>query len=152
MEETYCIELIDDDSAWRESLADYLRGKGFRVLLAGSAEQGLNMLKKGGIRVIVCDYNLPDEDGLKLVRKIRALRLAVVILMVSSDDEPTLQERAFRAGVQAFLAKTAGAGTLLQKIRQLTGAPRHALTVRSVLEVWQRLLPAPFQDERRASA
>jgi DNA-binding response OmpR family regulator len=118
MEQKPCIEIIDDDRAWRESLADYLRSKGFRVLLAGNAEQGLRILRLGSVTAVVCDYHLPGEDGLKLVKRIRALPLDVTIVMASSDDEPGLRGRAMAAGVQAFLDKITAPHTLLKFLQR----------------------------------
>jgi DNA-binding response OmpR family regulator len=152
MDQSPCIELIDDDPAWRETLADYLRSKGFRVVVAGTGEQGLKLLRRDRISMVVCDYNLAGEDGLGVVRRIHSSVHGVVILMVSNDDEPSLAKRALAAGAHAFLPKTISPTTLLQQIRQLSGVTSESYCWHRMLQLWQRLLPAPFSDKRRASA
>jgi DNA-binding response OmpR family regulator len=152
MEQLPCVELIDDDTAWRETFADYLRSKGFRVLVAANSEQGLRLLRKGAVSIVVCDYNLPEENGLKLVKRIRASTVAVAILMLSNDEEPSLPGRVLAAGAQAFLTKTTPPHVLVQKIRQLTGEHRDTSVRHGMFQIWQRLLPSPFRNKQRASA
>jgi DNA-binding response OmpR family regulator len=152
VEQVFWVELIDDDPVWRESLADYLRQKGFRVQTAATADQGLRLLGGGVFSLVVCDYHLAGDDGLKLVELIRASHLSVNILMVSSTDEGSLPERALAAGAQAFLSKTSSPHTLLHRIRQLTGNHIENASRHGRLQLWQRLLPSPARNNRRASA
>jgi len=120
--------------------------------VAGYAEQGLRLLSNGAVSKVVCDYNLPEENGLKLVKRIRALTIAMTIVMLSDEDEPTLPRRVLAAGAQAFLTKTTPAHILLQKIRLLTCDLADKSIWNRTLQLCQRLHPSSFQNKRRASA
>jgi DNA-binding response OmpR family regulator len=65
------IALIDDDRAWRETLADFLCGKGFDVYPAEDARGGLDLLDRNDIRMAIIDYHMGELDGLALLRRLR---------------------------------------------------------------------------------
>ena len=137
------ILLIDDDSFWLESLAEYLRRKGFAVLEARSADEALALLEKEEVSLIISDYKLPGMDGLHLVRHLRHQQRRVAIVMLSSEDEATLADRAVSAGAHAFFAKAAAPSQLLRKIRQIISAALVKELTAPALHLWQRLLPNP---------
>src|SRR5438552_8770668 len=95
--------LIDDDPFWLESLAEYLRRKGFHVMEARDAMEGLERLETEEVSLVISDYNLPDMNGLRLLRHLRHRRRQMAILIISSEDEPSLPNRIVSAGAIAFL-------------------------------------------------
>src|SRR5947209_7505702 len=100
------IALIDDDPDWVETLADYLRRKGFQVQTANAAMQGLSLLERHTIPLALVDLHMPDMSGLELVRRVRQANLPVSVLLISSDDEPTLPQRALAEGAMGFIPKS----------------------------------------------
>src|SRR5436190_13245586 len=94
------IMLIDDDPDWAETLADYLRGNGFRVRVANNGPAGLEFLAKHAIPLALVDWNMPDLDGLELLRQLQQLNREISVLLLSSDDEPSLPARAAAAGAR----------------------------------------------------
>jgi DNA-binding NarL/FixJ family response regulator len=137
------IALIDDDRSWLEVLSEYLQRKGFCVLTAADPLEGLALLGKDNISIVICDYDMPGMTGLDLIRSIRRQPGDVAIVMVSNDEEPSLASRAMAEGARGFLAKTASAGQLLRKLRQILADQSTTSTQRSALHPWQRLLPSP---------
>jgi DNA-binding NarL/FixJ family response regulator len=141
------IALIDDDPAWRESLAEYFSGKGFVVHTADNGARGLALLEKTGIRVAVIDLHMPVMDGLELLHQLSRRRLLVGVLVVSSDDEPDVAARVLAAGALAFLSKTASPRFILDAVRQaLRFLDRTAAHSRRLLTGPRRVtrcLPAP---------
>jgi DNA-binding response OmpR family regulator len=136
------IVLIDDDRAWLEALSEYLRSQGFDVLATVSPLEGLQLAHAQQAALVVCDYNMPQIDGLQLVHLLRERAYRAAVLMVSNASERSLARRALAAGAQAFLEKSTAPGQLLRKVRQLLeSAPREDQP--DVLKLWQRLLPGP---------
>src|SRR5438270_11127664 len=88
------IVLIDDDRAWRETLADYLSEKGFQVHTAEGGTHGLKLLEEYDVPLALVDYHMPGMDGLELLRHLRRQQRKVAVLLFSSDDDPSLQARA----------------------------------------------------------
>lgn len=141
------IVLIDDNRAWLETLAEYLREKGCTVFTASDAPQGLAHLTRNDVALVVCDYHLPGLNGLELVRQLRKQQKDVAVLMVSSEEEPALAARALAEGARAFLAKTTSPNVLLRQLRQLAEAAS-LWCGRAGLRPWQRLLPSPTRAGR----
>src|SRR5207253_563893 len=112
------ILLIDDDLLWLETLAEFLRRRGFLVAEAADADRALEILEREEISLVITDYRLPGMDGLHLLRHIRRRRRKVAVVMISGEDEPSLPHRVLSAGALVFLTKTTAPGQLLRKIRQ----------------------------------
>jgi two-component system response regulator DctR len=112
------IALIDDDRAWRETLSDYLGEKGFHVFAAEGARRGLAILAANDIALAIIDFHMPEMSGLELLRYLRRRPRRVTALMVSSDDDPSLAERALAEGARAFLSKTTAPPVLLRTLLQ----------------------------------
>lgn len=131
------IALIDDDRAWLETLAEFLGGKGFQVRTAVGGSGGLALLEQGDIGVAVVDFHMPGCDGLELLRQLRQRRRDVGVLLMSSDDDPRLPERALAAGAAAFLSKNLAPVLLLRSLLEVLSS----LAERGV--PWDRCLPVP---------
>lgn len=67
----YRILVVDDEEPIRKMLATAFAEIGFTVVLAGSAEEALEILKKERIQVMFLDLKLPNMNGLELCRQIR---------------------------------------------------------------------------------
>ena len=59
--------VVDDDRPLLESMADYLRSLGHRTETATSCQEAIDRMKEYPFDVVVCDVNLPDQDGFKLL-------------------------------------------------------------------------------------
>jgi two-component system C4-dicarboxylate transport response regulator DctD len=150
METRLRIVLIDDNCAWLEVLSEYLRARGFQVLTAVNALQGLCLLDSQDVSLVVCDYNMPGINGLQLLRVLQARQRQVAVLMMSNHEERFVGKKALAAGAQAFLEKTASPSLLLRIVRQLLETSM-AQNSSNVLKLWQRLLPGPKKAGRRQS-
>lgn len=73
------IVVCDDDETSRLLTAHMLRREGFAILETGDAAEALAMWRRGGVRALVTDLDLPGMGGLELIRRVRA---------ESADDGP----------------------------------------------------------------
>jgi len=96
---------VDDDEKIRELLHVMLRRKGHHVITARSGQQGLELFRRERPHVTILDFELPDRDGLAVLREIRAVdpRAPVIMLTGAGTDERKQQAR--ELGVTEFLAK-----------------------------------------------
>jgi DNA-binding NarL/FixJ family response regulator len=90
------------------------------IRLAGeaeTAEQTLDLLKRGGVDVLLMDLNMPGATGADLVGRVRALRADLPILVLTMHNEPEMASRVLRAGANGYITKDCDLGVLLPAIR-----------------------------------
>jgi CheY-like chemotaxis protein len=75
---------VDDESSGLLMRRLLLESQGYRVLTADSGEQGLAMLSAQAIDLILLDYMMPGEDGGMVAEKMRKIRPAIPILMLTA--------------------------------------------------------------------
>ena len=77
---------IDDDHSMLGYQRALLERRGFTVLTAASARQGLQIALACAVAAVIVDYHMPDMNGHELATEIKRLRPQVPIVMVSSDE------------------------------------------------------------------
>jgi DNA-binding response OmpR family regulator len=138
------ILLIDDDRAWLDTLSDYLHDRGFEVSTAEGSVRGEDVLAQLDFLVAVIDYHMPDMDGLELLRRIRGRRPDVAVLLLSSEDDPSVARRALEEGATAFLSKTTAPALLLRTLLLLLVTSMTETILQRILSGRSaRMLPAP---------
>lgn len=81
------ILIVDDEKEIRNLIAIYLKNEGFHVLEAGDGEQGLNLLKKHKVHLIVLDIMMPKIDGIEMCMKVREIaEMPIIMLSAKSQD------------------------------------------------------------------
>jgi two-component system chemotaxis response regulator CheY len=114
--------VVDDFLPMRILLGQTLRGWGFDVVLA---ENGLDALEKlvasGPFDLAFVDWNMPEMNGLELVRAMRAERVldAMRIMMITTSTETKHIAAALDAGADEYLMKPFTAGGLRDKLALL---------------------------------
>jgi DNA-binding response OmpR family regulator len=96
---------VDDDVKIRELLHVMLRRKGHHVITANNGQQGIELFRRERPQITILDFEMPDMDGLAVLRAIRAVdsQASVIMLTGAGSDERKQQARAL--GVTEFLAK-----------------------------------------------
>ena len=124
-----CVLVVDDQIGLAENIAEILQGVGFQTEVAGSAEEGLARVAKGGISAVVTDFKLPGASGAQMIEELRRRGEGMPVLMMSAyTDEGTIgQSRA--AGAWLFLPKPVPLSTLLDAFESLAQQPASALVV-----------------------
>ena len=80
---------------------------------------GLEALAKGGIEMIITDWNMPEMDGLEFVQSVRAQQVQLPILMVTTNAAKEDIVQALQAGVNNYVVKPFTPDTLREKIEAL---------------------------------
>ena len=101
------ILVIDDDPVIRSLVGDMLRGLGHDVSTAESGSEGLRMLASEIPQVIFLDYQLPDMNGLEVLKKVRAQQntCSLPVVVLSASDESAFQKEAGQAGASRCMEK-----------------------------------------------
>lgn len=104
--ENITILVADDDPLVREMIAMILQDEGYAV---ETAEEGADALKKfgagDGIGLIVSDMNMPELDGLGLIKAVRGLGSDVPIIILTGNSEVTTAIQALKTGASDYILK-----------------------------------------------
>ena len=109
---------IDDDDGVLCYQRALLERRGFKVLTAVSARQGLQMAAVCAVAAVIVDYHMPEMNGHEVATEIKRLRPQVPIVMVSSDEE--IPEPALHV-VDALVSKNEQPSRLLPVIARICG-------------------------------
>lgn len=101
------ILVVDDEPDVTETLRSALELAGHEVLTAGTAAMGIAIATTGSPDLVVLDLRLPDEDGLKVVSKLRP-GFEAPILILSGVKDDRVKVAALTAGADDFLGKPFG--------------------------------------------
>ncbi|MDP6040745.1 MAG: response regulator [Candidatus Latescibacteria bacterium] len=70
---TLSILVIDDDPNIRQSIETYLIDREHRVMLASNGEEGLDLLRKETVDIVITDVKMPGMDGFEVLREVQNL-------------------------------------------------------------------------------
>ena len=115
---------IDDDSDALSYHKALLERRGYDVLIAASAREGLRLAAVCPIAAVVVDYHMPEMNGHEVATEIKRIRPRVPIVMVSSDN--AIPELVLDA-VDAFVPKDEAHILLLPLIDQICDESRSRL-------------------------
>lgn len=119
----FAVLLVDDHPLFRDGLATALRHQvpTLQVHAVATLDQALEVLCSDGeaFDLVLLDYRLPGEDGLRGAERLRARCPSVGIGLMSGVDDPTLPRRAYDAGLMAYLPKALELPALLSCLRRL---------------------------------
>lgn len=97
--------VIDDDASMLELATFHLSDEGFQVSTASRGDAGLTLASEHQFDVVLTDLNLPDIDGIELVRRLRELSPDTEIIMVSGYGSVAKAVEATKAGAFFFVEK-----------------------------------------------
>lgn len=117
------ILVIEDDDGARSALASLLEDDGFAVRAARTGGEGIELAGEFRPHAIICDYSLPDVDGLAVMRRLRADHGDLFVIMVTAGRFDPAGERDLRAEADVFLDKPVDLMALRSALqRAITGA------------------------------
>ena len=120
------ILIIDDDPALLEALADTLRIKLFRVVIA-AANNGAEGLSRAGsdcYDIILCDVSMADINGLTLLSKLKHIGPDSAIIMMTGEGEESISRMALRLGAIERINKPFDRLTLVRILKEVLQAQR----------------------------
>lgn len=98
--------VIDDSGLVRRQVASVLKESGYSVV---EASDGFDALAKLGAtpstRLIVCDVNMPNMNGLEFLENLRSKNNDVPVVMLTTEGQPELIHRAKSLGEKGWIVK-----------------------------------------------
>ena len=99
------VHIIDDDDDVRDSLAFLLDTAGLHVEAYASAPAFLAALPSGPRGCVVTDARMPDMTGLELLKRLKAEKLALPVIVMTGHGDVPLAVEAMKAGAADFIEK-----------------------------------------------
>lgn len=117
--------VVDDSSAMRAFVRAALEegGVATEVIEASSGFEALRILPREPFEVAIVDVNMPDVNGLELIRFMRKSdkHASTPLLIISSEASERDRERGLSLGANAYLAKPFTAEALIEVVKRLAG-------------------------------
>lgn len=154
--QTHKIVVVDDEAAARDMIGDYLKMHGFAVSLCDGGRSLRDHVRKETPDLVVLDLNMPEEDGLSLVRFLKQDRPRLPIIMLTATASPIDRVVGLELGADDYIAKPAELRELLARIRSVlrrsggTAAPGAANPNETVKigTKWLDLASRSLRDEK----
>ncbi len=132
------ILIVDDETAIREQISEYLAAFGLQSDTAANAEEALVMLKNKQYDVVITDIKMPGMDGLALTDIIKK-NYAADVIVITGYDKNYSYEDAVKLGASDFVFKPVRLEELLLRLRRVFKERRMAKERARILEKLQKL-------------
>ena len=96
--------IVEDDTATNEAICEYMRSAGHTTLAAFDGEQGLEIAGERSVDLVILDIMLPKRNGLEVLKELRQMSSAPVLMLTALDDEPT-QAASFDEQADDYITK-----------------------------------------------
>lgn len=111
--------LIEDDAMIRNALSMAFKNKDCCLRVCKNAEQGLQVLKEELFDIIICDFRLPDMNGLEFFKLVGNRPSHILKILISGYGDKKLSSESSQVGVHAFIPKPFSIKQLIHILVQL---------------------------------
>ncbi len=102
----YTILVVDDEELFIEYIQRVISDENYNVITAASAQEGLDILEKQQVSMVISEYEIPLMNGLEFLEKVRIIYPNILTIMVTEHADIELAIKAINeAGVYKFLLK-----------------------------------------------
>ena len=117
------IMTVDDSASIRHCVRTTLVAAGYEVVEANDGLDGFNKFQRSAVHMLIADVNMPNMDGIELIRNIRTLPAGkfVPAILLTTESSPQMKEKGRAAGATGWLVKPFNSGQLLAIVRKILG-------------------------------
>ncbi|MDR3566563.1 MAG: response regulator [Syntrophobacteraceae bacterium] len=118
------IMTADDSASVRQMVNFTLMNAGFEVVEAVDGKDALSKLSKTPVHMLITDLNMPNMDGIELIRNVRALSSSlkfIPIIMLTTESQPEKKMEGKTAGATGWIIKPFKPEQLLSVIKKVLG-------------------------------
>ena len=118
MSQTPHIIIVDDEAPARDMVGDYLKMHGFSVTLCDGGKSLREAIETTVPDLVVLDLNMPEEDGLSIIRDLKS-RTNVPVIMLTATASPIDRVVGLELGADDYVAKPCELRELMARIRSV---------------------------------
>jgi len=114
---------VDDSASMRQMVSFTLKGAGYDVTEAVDGVDALNKAKAQKFDCVVTDVNMPNKDGITLIKDLRALPdyKGIPMLMLTTESGMDKKQAGKAAGATGWIVKPFNPDQLLKTIKKVLG-------------------------------
>ena len=114
--------IVDDEQLLVRTVSSVLKEAGYRIAVAGSAEQAeKHVFGEPPFDLIVVDNRLPKESGIELIKRLREGAVRSKVILMTAYETPEVKAEAKRLKVELYMRKPFDLTVLLDEIHDLIG-------------------------------
>jgi len=99
------ILVIDDDHDINILLRKYFSKKGFDVQTAENGKDAISWLKRNEVDLVLCDFKLPDYDGIEILQKIKIINPDIQVIIITGYSDVRVAVEAVKKGAFEYVTK-----------------------------------------------
>jgi two-component system response regulator HydG len=133
-EERLRVLVIDDEKAFAQTVAEVLEDEGYEVTLAYNGREGVKKLSETEFDLILTDLNMPDVDGLGVLRALNKEEVDSVVMVISGQKEVKKAVQALSEGASRYMLKESDdiLGEIRAAVRKSAEEFRHRRRLREL--------------------
>ncbi len=114
---------VDDTASMRQMISFTLNSVGHEVIQASDGKEALKMLEGKKVDLVIADVNMPNMDGISLVKSLRALAdyKFTPILMLTTESQEAKRQQGKVAGATGWIVKPFNPEQLLTVVKKVLG-------------------------------
>jgi two-component system, chemotaxis family, chemotaxis protein CheY len=101
------IMTADDSPSMRELVSFTLKNAGYQVIEAADGKEALSRMAGAPVRMLITDLNMPNMDGIELIRHVRTLPQFkyIPIVMLTTESQDVKKQAGKAAGASGWIVK-----------------------------------------------
>lgn len=117
------IMTVDDSASVRQMVSFTLKGAGYDVLEAEDGQDAVAKLNGQRVHMVVTDLNMPNMDGIELVRTLRAEAAYkfIPIILLTTESQAAKKQEGKAAGATGWIVKPFKPDQLLAVVKKVLG-------------------------------
>ena len=115
------ILIIDDDTFVCKTIQKQLVNKGLQADVAFSGDAGLKLLKKKSFDLVLCDFRLPDKDGMEILKEVKRLNIKTPVVIITAYADVRMAVKLMKQGAYDYMTKPLQHEEIVSLARKLSG-------------------------------
>ncbi len=112
---------VDDSASMRQMVSFTLKGAGYDVVEAADGVEALSIAKSRSVNLVITDVNMPNMDGISLIRELRSLPSYkfTPLLMLTTESSADKKQQGKAAGATGWIVKPFNPEQLLNTVKKV---------------------------------
>ncbi len=125
------ILIIDDDKDICTLVSNFLGKNGFETTAAFKGEDAIAALKKKDFDLVLCDYRLPDTNGLEMIQRIKVIQPGAAIIIITGYSDVKTAIDTFKHGASDYVVKPLYPDEILMTIKEALNKKEEQISLKT---------------------